>query len=352
MSDRLLDSLDAWGHQHFAEEFERIESRVSEDIWNVPGIPPPQTPGYATFKSLISSLNRERVKATDRHRFVNDTKRRIGTCFGPEVLAKACEVLRKEISYSRSRPIYFFIDDYSSPKVTKSLQANLNRVFMQRASACFFKISTESPVSFSKTDIDDKIYVESREFILQNLGLVYLHADLLPKMSFIDDVFRRRLSQSKTAFPAKDLLRLVGSNVEQNNNEWARQIRDDQRPALWGEEALASLCSGDIHYLISLVGDMVRISGGPDQLAQAGNEFLISRANQNRAIREAAGGFLKNLRSLPSYGEKLVAIVESFGNVSISHMKYLDSKNEEGSPPKQATRIEPYETFALSADAK
>jgi hypothetical protein len=33
-------------------------------------------------------------------------------------------------------------------------------------------------------------------------------------------------------------------------------------------------------------------------------------------------------------------------------MKFLDSKNEAGSPPKQATRIEPYEPFNLSEPAQ
>jgi hypothetical protein len=83
---------------------------------------------------------------------------------------------------------------------------------MQRTPFCFFKLSTESPVSFAKHDIDDKIYVESREYILHNLGLVYLHSEMSPKLAFIEDVFRRRLSESKPPFPAKDLSDLIGDN--------------------------------------------------------------------------------------------------------------------------------------------
>ncbi len=78
----------------------------------------------------------------------------------------------------------------------------------------------------------------------------------------------------------------------------------------------------------------------------------MSQATQNRAIRDAAGSFLKNLRGVPRCGVQLVAIVEAFGNVANSHLKFLDSKNEEGSPPKQATRIEPYEPFALPEEAQ
>jgi hypothetical protein len=45
----------------------------------------------------------------------------------------------------------------------------------------------------------------------------------------------------------------------------------------------------------------------------------------------------------PQCGVQLVAIVEAFGNVANSLPEIPPSKNDEGSPPKQATRIEPYD---------
>lgn len=349
---KLLDLLEGWARKHFEEEFSRIEREAVEDLWGILKISPPQSPNYATFKAVLAVLNKERIKAAEWHRFVNDPKRSIGQCFGPEVLFKVCEVLGNHFSFIRQRPIFFFIDDYSSPKVSKDLQANLNRIFMQRASVCFFKLSTESPVSFARNDVDGKIYVESREFILQNLGLVYLHAELEPKLTFIEDIFHRRLSESRPVFPVNALVDLVGSNTNQNNNEIARQIRNDEKPLFWGKEVLCKLCSGDIHYVIDLVGRMVSLHGGPQNLINSEGQFGVPPVIQNRAIREAAGGFLKNLRGIPGHGEKLVSIVEAFGNVSVSHLKYLESKNEENSPPKQATRVEPYEPFTLSQTAK
>ncbi|MEW6682687.1 MAG: AarF/UbiB family protein [Nitrospirota bacterium] len=348
---KLLDSLETWARKHFGDEFNSAESKVAENLWSAFEIDPPQYPGQTTLKAIIARLNKERLKAAERQRFVNDENRDIGRCFGPEVLLKACEAL-SHFPFARGRPIYFFIDDYSSPKVTKDLQKSLNRVFMQRASVCFFKLSTESPVSFAKSDIDQKIYVESREFIVQNLGLVYLHAEIGPKLTFIDDVFRRRLAQSNTSLSARELAHLVGTSSQWSNNESARQIRDGKKPLLWGRETLCSLCSGDIHYLISLVGNMVNLSGGAQELANAQGAFRIPPETQNRAIREEAGRFLKNLRGIPKCGEQLVSIVEAFGNVSHSHLKYIDSKNEDGSPPKQASRVEPYEPFSLSPAAQ
>jgi hypothetical protein len=343
---RLLDSLERWSRKYFAEAFARVEARTAEALWSTLGINVPQVPSYATFKTIVGRLNRERSKAVERQRFGVDPERKIGRSFGPDVLHRVCAVLRESLSFLRDRPIYFFVDDYSSPKVTKALQANLNRMFMQRTPICFFKLSTESPVSFVRSDIDGKNYVENREFALLNLGLIYLHSEVEPKLTFVEDVFRRRFGA--TQFPVKELEQLVGTNANQNNNDLARQIRDGAKPPLWGKEILGKLCSGDIHYVISLVGDMVRLSGGAAELRGA----AITESIQNQSIRSAAGSFLKNLRGIPQCGEQLVSIVEAFGNIAHSHLRFLESKNEKGSPPKQATRIEPYEMFTLSAEAQ
>ena len=75
---------------------------------------------------------------------------------------------------------------------------------MQRSSCCFFKLSTESPVSFSARDVDEKEYVESREYDLLNLGLVYLGDESDRKLRFIEDVFRRRF-EAAASFQIKDL---------------------------------------------------------------------------------------------------------------------------------------------------
>jgi len=348
---KLLDSLDIWLREFFPIEFKGAESRIARALWTALGLSPPQTPASDTFKSLVARMNKERVRAGDRQRFIHDLNRPLGQFLGPDALQRACEALSKELPQVRERPIYFFVDDYSAPKITKDLQSSLNRVLMQRNASCFFKLSTESPVSFAKNDLDNKIYVENREFILQNLGSIYLHTDIQQKLTFIDDVFRRRLTNTPN-FPAKSLEELVGSNNKQNNNELARSIRDGNKPQNWSKETLCSLCSGDIHYVISLVGEMVRLGGGADELAKIDTQPKISETLQNRAIREAAGNFLKNLRGIPHCGEELVAIVEAFGNVAHSHLRFLNSKNQEGNPPKQATRIEPYEPLVLSHRAQ
>jgi hypothetical protein len=204
--------VETWAKEHFGEEFAQQEQQVSGKIWAALELAVPAEPGSESFRAIATQLERQRKKAAELQRFVNDPKRPIGTCFGAGIIQRVCEILSGAFSFLRNRPIYFLIDDYSSPKVTRSMQLSLNRVFMQRTPFCFYKLSTESPVSFAKSDIDGKIYVENREFILHNLGIVYLHAELTPKLTFIEDVFRRRLAGTADGFPAKELVELVGTS--------------------------------------------------------------------------------------------------------------------------------------------
>lgn len=349
---KLLSCVEAWAREYFPAEFAQRQSGVAQDLWGVLGLDAPCIPGTDTFRVVATELEKQRRRAVEWQRFSHDPKRPIGPCFGAETVQRTCDLLASAFPFLRERPVYFFIDDYSSPKITRPLQFNLNRLFMQRSGSCFFKLSTESPVSFAKSDIDGKIYVESREFVLHNLGIVYLHADLRPKLTFIEDVFRRRLAGTTSPFPARELVDLVGSNAAQSGNEDARQIRAGAKLEHWGKECLCKLCSGDIHYVISLVGEMVRLAGGPAALPVAGDVPRIAPHTQNRAIREAAGSFLRNLRGVPRHGDTLVAIVEAFGAVAHSYIKFRDAKNEEGSPPHQASRIEPFEPFELSEPAQ
>jgi len=346
----ILDSIQIWTERYFKEDFEKKEERISKWIWEIIEIKKPQVPGTDTFRMLASKLQNERIRAAYKQRFINDPKHEFGHYFGPDVLMKVCDKLIEELPFLRKRPFFFFIDDYSSPKITIDLQRNLNRLFMQRSSACFFKLSTESPVSYSRSDIDEKAYVEGREFDLLNLGLVYIHAKLKDRLWFIEDVFNRRLSAIKD-YPVRQLEELVGAYDGPKYNEAARIIRSGKRPDIWGKESLCGLCSGDIHHIIDIVRLMVNRVGGKEKLLQAKSPPRIPLKVQTASVREQAGNFLKGIRILRN-GDRLVDIVTAFGNVANSYLKFRDSKNIKEKPPWQAHRIEPYEQLDLSADAQ
>lgn len=346
----VLDTIKIWAMRHFGKIFIEVEQRISKILWEVLDITPPQQPNVNSFTAIVALLSNERKKVAGKHRFSDIPDYNKGKFFfNPGVLPRFCKAIRADFSFLRDRPFFFFIDDYSAPKITMDLQKNLNRLFMQRDASCFFKLSTESPVSYACEDIDGKYYVEGREFELENLGVTYLQEDDKRTLKFIDDVFARRFTVIEN-YPVKGLDSLLGT-VPINNNQMAQEIREKRKAELSGKEALCSLCSGDIHYIINLVAHMVDAVGGQEGLRVISTEPKIASAKQNEIIRKEAGDFLNNLKSTHD-GDKLVKIITAFGNVANFYLKFKESKNMASSPPHQASRIEPLEELDLSVDGK
>ena len=347
----LLASLAMWMPRHFSAEWSKDESTAARELWDLLQLKKPSRPGADSFDSLRRSLDEERKRAAKKQRFANDPSQKFGLYCGPDVLPRACDVLTRLFRPLSERHIYFFVDDYSDPKISRQLQQNLNRLLMQRTSHCFFKLATESPASYESKDVDGKSYVEGREFKLANLGIDFINAESDDKLRFVDDIFDRRFRYAQD-YPVKTLQALVGDDEEQaSQNEVARAIREKKYPIVWGRRALSELCSGDVHFVIELVGKMVSNVGGKDSLVVPGVGPAIPPYEQNKTIRAEAGKFLRNLRSLPE-GKDLVEVVEVFGAVAASFLRHRDSKNEDKNPPHQASRIEPREEPRLSDKAK
>lgn len=343
----LLEVVRDWSIRKFQEEFSKRERAVADKLWDLLEWPKPDDPTASRLDAITDRLRRERRRAAHKGRVAHDPKHKFGTYFGPEKLLEACECLRSECAYLRGLPIYYFIDDYSEPKITSRLQENLNRLFMHRSSACFFKLSTESPVSFSTQDMDGKAFVEAREYTLVNLGLRYIKDGGAGTLSFLEDLFERRFREVK-GYPVENLEELIGAD-SRNENAIARRIRKRNPPrTYYGKETLAALCSGDIHYMIRLVERMVEESGGVDRLRVNENVPKVERKCQHDVIRAAAGEFLASVRMLPELGSRLADVVAAFGNVARSYLMYRTSKNEKGNPPHQASRIEPYASLSLT----
>jgi serine/threonine protein kinase len=346
----LLESLLLWLPRRASASWTRSEAAAAKALWELTGLSKPAHPSAHTFRALVNGLEKERGRAAYKQRFVNDSKHAFGVYFGPDLLLRACTTLADHFVELAQRPIFFLIDDYSTPKISADLQRNLNRLVMQRSARGFFKLATESPASFLSSDMDDKTYVEGREFRLVNIGMDFINATAEDKLRFVDDVFTKRFSYAER-FPLKTLQAFVGDNPARDYNEHARQLRAGKYPYVWGRHALAELCSGDVHYLIDLAGKMVTAVGGADGLSIEEGTPAIPPNVQHKTIRTEGGNFLRNLRALP-HGPALVEIVESFGQVAASFVRHRDSKNEANAPPHQAARIEPLEDPKLAGEAK
>ena len=347
-----LEQVGAWGNKYYRAEMERKEAALVRELWDLLEWKPPDDPTAPRLSSLVNRLRgKERRRAATKQRFVHVRGEPIEGYFGPGKLFEVCECIRKTLSFLRDRQFYFFIDDYSHPKITKALQANLNRLVMHRNPHVFFKLSTESPISFARDDVDGKQYVESREYDLLNLGLRYISSEPEQTLEFLEDVFARRFGQVEN-YPIRSLEELVGSSPR-NENETARAFREERgRENYAGKETIAAICSGDIHYMIRLVGGMVEDFGGDGALGKATGTPRIPKRRQHRSIRAAAGTFMESVRTLPQHGQRLADVVSAFGNVARSYLLYETSSNQTGDPPHQASRIEPYEPLRLSSEAQ
>ncbi len=315
------------------------------------GLRQPTEPTSNRFAPLISRLLKQRARAANKQRVCDVLDQPIEGYVGPNALFQFCTELRSTFSFLRERPFFYFIDDYSTPKITEPLQRNLNRLFMHRSADVFYKLSTESPISFERSDIDGKQYVEQREYDLLNLGLRYLKNDGEQVQAFLGDLFHRRF-QKVNDFPCKSLEELLGDNPR-NENEAARRLRERTTSStFYGVQTVTAMCSGDIHYMIRLVGKMVEDVGGVGFMNSHSETPRIPLAKQSKTIRAAAGEFMESVRNLPRRGTELARIVSAIGNVASSYMRFRNAANVTGNPPHQASRIEPYEALHLSEDAQ
>lgn len=313
------------------------ESNACRQVWDLLALNRPQLPNADRFETLIATLTKECQWAVKKYRCPDQPITH--DLYGPDSLLNVCQLLQRELSILHGTPFFCFIDDYSIPHITEALQQNLNRLLMQRNEFCFFKMATESPVSFAASDIDGKAYVEGREFEILNLGLTYLRGDVERKLEFLDDIFARRFA-AVPGYPVASLNELVGEGDSTSANEMANKIAEGEKTEWWGRRTFSAMCSGDIHQLITLARKMVADVGSTENLIAAKTLPKIPSGIQNKAIRTHAGDFLKSLADSGENGEHLRQIVTSFGNVVNSYLKFKRSKNEAGRPRHLASRIE------------
>ena len=146
----MLEDIVAWARRYFRDEFTNSQRQLAADLWSLFELKPSRHPRGDTLSALIRRLKgQERQNAVHMRRTMHINR----LLFEPSHMIRTCEIVRHRLTFLEDRPIYFFIDDYSEPKITGDLQANLNRLLMYRSADVFFKISTESPGSFSQQDI-------------------------------------------------------------------------------------------------------------------------------------------------------------------------------------------------------
>jgi len=271
-----------------------------------------------------------------------------------DFIKTVCRICIDCVPWLKGRVIYFFLDDYSLPRISKPVQETLNDFILLRYSECFFKISTESIVTFHPYDSHGKLLEKSREYDIIDLGDYFLNADEEIKDDFLLGIINNRLQNTKDVdIQYQDIRTLLGKSGRPFN-QLARDIRSNDRVYYHGWDMVVQLCSGDVVNILILIRDMMSLIGGPKMLTTY-NESVSPKVpldKQDKAIRELGNDFLNRIEAVPNVGKELRKIAESFGKIAQWYLKNVDSKNEEAKPPHQAFRIEMLDALVFSDEVK
>ena len=292
--------------------------------------------------SILRHLLSQTIKEKERFRAQideNGTNFQSQSPLPQDFLQKLCSLLQNSIPQLKGIPFYFFLDDYSMPRVSKEIQATLNCFVLTRFAELYFKISTESIVSIYPHDATGKVLDKTREYDIIDLGDYFLFSTSEKQSEFLSEIVNSRLREAEEFdWDIKDIAEILGSSAYNSYNELARAIQEGKNVEYSGWNTVIDLCSGDIANILRLIRDMFTIA------RSEGERRLIPAHTQNTIIRETGNDFLNRIEAVPETGRHMRQIVQAFGDVAAHYLKTRLSKNVEQEPPFQACRIEVRET--------
>ena len=207
-----------------------------------------------------------------------------------DFIRNICRVLQEIVPWLKGRSIYFFLDDYSLPRISKPIQETLHDFILHRYSECFFKISTESITTFYPYDSKGKLIEETREYDIIDLGAHFLHSSKEVKYSFLAGVINNRLENTEGIHSDYQNIATILDNSRRTYNQLAREIREakaGKRVYYYGWDMVVDLCSGDVVNVLRLIRDIISLSGGSEKFSKPNEITLpIEQETQDRAIRQ------------------------------------------------------------------
>ena len=255
-----------------------------------------------------------------------------------------CAILKKEISWLDKKVFYFFIDDYSLPRISEGIQETLNDIFFQRYSDCFFKISTESIATFYSFDSTRKLIEQTREYDIVDFGEYFLHADEKDTNRYLTEIINNRFKNTAGIHENYHDINTVLGKFDLSYKELADQIKlasPGKKILYYGWDMVVNLCSGDIVNTLRLVRNVIVSIGGIEYLkVESGISLPIDKEVQDKAFKTIGNEFLNRIQSAPQYGEKIRKIAEGFGNLANWYLKNRTSLNVNVETVWQAYRIE------------
>lgn len=279
------------------------------------------------------------------------------------------KLISKNSPWPSNKPFYLFLDDYTIPIIPRNVQTAINPIIFKRRDSLFFKVSTESFISFERTSVRGKPLELHQDFELIDLANESLHRRFTEKKIILEKIFKPRIDRH---ILLKDhnlsLSKLLGQ-MNMSSNELAWLIRGNstgskKKILYYGIEAFVGMWSSDIRIMIQMLVDMIRDSYSSLEKG----DFVINPSIQNNIYRLKGGEFLVFAESVPApstleknvvtrknstFGNHLIKIVQAFVNISSYELTYGELiTNQNNKNPKQAYRIEIIDKLELTDDVK
>jgi hypothetical protein len=319
-------------------------------------------------------------------------------------LPRFVQQVRETCPWISGRAVLLFVDDFSTPRVSESMQRVLNRLFLQRSPEFLAKVATEAWSTFVPEDSSGKNLQDGDDYQLVDMGEESLFLPDHERLAFLRDVFSRRL-ESDVRIPAgQGTLGALLGRLNLSKTEFARRLRltfreQEQQPTVtgssqrrgrsrgrvqyFGEDVFSNLWSGDTRTMIQLVTDV--IDQASEASSRSSNSQLIGvpvdAAIQDRAFRNRGGEWLNShtrnepthpqkvksgleqLRATGSdyslsgmYGDHLKAVVEAFVSAATRLLLGPTYTIKEGASrrevPRMAFRIEIIDEFRIDGLAR
>jgi hypothetical protein len=302
------------------------------------------------------------------------------------------------------RTILLFVDDFSTPRVSPSMQRTLNRLLLQRSPEFLAKVATEAATTFVPEDSSGKNLQDGDDYQLVDMGEESLFLPDRERLEFLEQVFIRRLSLDPRVPNGQASLRALLGRTGRSKTEFARRLRlslRDQPPSArppvsgdsqrrgrsrarveyYGEDVFANLWSGDTRTMIQLISDVIDQASSTTQQSGAPIKVPVDAPIQDRAFRNRGGEWLNshtrneptdpprmraalekiraerpNFELCGEYGDHLKAVVEAFvaaaTNLLLGPTYTILSGAKPREVPRMAFRLEIIDEFRIDGLAQ
>lgn len=246
----------------------------------------------------------------------------------PTFIRELCRVVVNAIPTLQAKRITFFLDDYTSHRLSLEIQRILNAVVWQRDASFIFKVSSE-PYGFDSGHIDGARIDANREFREIDAGnLTISQENSAERRKFISQLLDKRLEAAQYKGRTESL---IGESTYKNDKELACAIRATKRGNHYfyhGIHVLSDAWSGDVSTVLHMLREMFAKAN-----VSSTSENLISHKDQHQSIIRVSKALTERVRSYHPFGAEMHLILSNLGEVARRLLAEApDETNRSGEP--------------------